>query len=199
MIKKLFGSETRIVLLREFLLHPESEFYLRQFCTLLGLLPRSVSLELANLEGIGLIIRRPAGKSIFYHANRDHVLFDDLQRIIIKTVGLADVVRKALEPFKADIASAFIYGSFANGGFTAESDVDLMIVGKVSSLLISGAMGVAGQQLGREINFSIFTEEEFIRRLKENDHFMKNVADKSKLFLVGTAYEFERMAEKRLA
>lgn len=195
MIEKLITSTTRITLLSEFLLHPEREYYLRQFCSLHGLAPRSVSLELANLENIELIIRRPVGKTIFYIANRNHILFADLQRIFFKTVGLADVIRKVLESFVANISLAFIYGSFANGEFTTESDVDLMIIGKVSTLLLSEALGNAGQQLGREINYAVFPENEVKERLANNDHFLKNVVENPKLFLIGTENEFKRLAE----
>jgi predicted nucleotidyltransferase len=195
MIEKLFTSATRIVLLSEFLLNPERELYLRQICSRHALAPRSVSLELANLESIGLITRRPAGKAIFYVANRNHILFPELQRIFIKTVGLADIVRNALEPFTVNISLAFIYGSFAKGDFSAGSDIDLMIIGQVSSFLLSETLGKAGQQLGREINYAVFSEQEIKERLADNDHFLKNVSENPKMFLIGTEDEFNRLAE----
>jgi predicted nucleotidyltransferase len=195
MIEKLFTSATRITLLSEFMLNPEREYYLRQLCAMHDLAPRSVGLELANLESIGLITRRPAGKTIFYIANRSHILFPELQRIFIKTVGLADVVRNALEPFTANISLAFTYGSFAKGDFSAESDVDLMIIGQVSSFQLSETLGRAGQQLGREINSAIFPENEARERLANNDHFFKNVTENPKLYIIGTEDEFRKLVE----
>jgi len=199
MIEKLFTSATRIALLGEFLLHPEREYYLRQLCSMHDLAPRSVGLELANLESIGVITRRPAGKSIFYSANRNHILFSELQKIFIKTVGLTDVVQTALEPFTANITLAFIYGLFGKGDFPPESDIDLMIIGRVSSFLLSETLGKAGQQLGREINYAVFPEKELKERLVDNDHFLKNVSKNPKIFLIGTEDEFNRMVEERLA
>ena len=199
MIEKLFTSTTRIALLGEFLLHPEREYYLRQLCSMHDLAPRSVGLELANLESIGLITRRLAGKSIFYSADRKHILFSELQKIFIKTVGLTDVVRNALAPFTANITLAFIYGSFAKGEFSTGSDIDLMIIGQVSSFLLSETLGKAGQQLGREINYAVFPEKEIKERLADNDHFLKNVSENPKMFLIGTEDEFKRLVEERLA
>lgn len=199
MLKTLFSSEVRIQLLNRFLMHPDTEYYGRELSDMLHTSPRAVHVELGNLESIDLIRRRISGRQHYYSANRQHPLFGDLQNMFRKTIGLKDVLAEVLQQFSDDILYAFIYGSFASGNFTAESDIDLIIIGDVKSRKISGALLKAGKSLEREINFSVFTEREFMNRLKDRDHFITRIIEEPMMFLVGESSEFRNMAAKWLA
>ena len=199
MIKKLFGSEIRVKLLNRFLMNPDKEFYLRELSNSLNISPRSVSIELSNLEKIGLIKKRISGNHHYYSANTQHLIFGDLQNIFTKTVGVKNVIAYSLEPFKTDILFSFIYGSIAKGNATSTSDIDLFIIGNVSSRKISSALLNAGSKLNREINFSIFKKDEFIQRLKSKDHFITSIIKESKIFVIGNPNEFEGLGKERLA
>ena len=178
-------------------MHPEQEFYLRELSNQFHLSPRAVSMELKNLESIELIKKRISGKQHYYSINTQHPLFPDLQNVFLKTIGLKDVIRDKLTPFHSSIDYAFIYGSVARGTSTAISDVDLMIIGNVSSRKVAGALSDAGSKLDREINFSIFTVEEFLDRLKKKDHFITALLKEPKIFIIGDSDEFRWMGEKR--
>ena len=195
MLKKLFSSEIRIKLLSKFLLHPQEEFYLRQLAREFGASPRSVSLELKNLESIKLIKNRVSGNQHNYSVNSEHPLYKELQNIFVKTFGIKDILAGQLKSLEKDIDFVFIYGSFANGSFTAQSDLDLLLIGRVPSVKISGLLLKAGNQIGREINYSIIERDEFFRRLKDKDHFLLNVYQKKKIFVIGESHEFERLAK----
>jgi len=198
MLKNLFSSEARIILLNQFLMHPDQEFYLRELSNQFKLSPRAVSMELKNLECIELIKKRISGKQHYYSVNMNHPLFKDLQNIFIKTIGLKNVIQEKILPFKSSIDFAFIYGSIAKGISGAESDVDLMIIGNVSSRKLSGPLLEAGSILHREINFSTMIRNEFIERLKQSDHFITVLFEEPKIFILGDPGEFERMGEKWL-
>ncbi len=195
MLKNLFSSETRIALLNRFLMHPGDEFYLRQLSGHFGLSPRLVSLELQNLQSIGLLKKRVSGNQHYYTINQQHLLFNELQRIFIKTVGLKDVIKTYLTPFEKDIHTAFIYGSLAKGNATVESDVDLMIVGDLSTRKFSGSMLKAGQELGRQINFSVFSLDEYKERLRNKDHFVTSVMNDAKIFIIDNTNELKRLVQ----
>jgi len=199
MLKNLFSSEVRIQLLTLFLLHPEREYYLRELSTRLQVSPRQVSLELSNLYKIELIKKRISGNQHFYSANPQHPLFPDLQNIFIKTVGLKDVLQKNLQPFQTQILYCFVYGSMAKGVVTAKSDIDLMIIGTVSSKSISGPVMNAGQEMQREINYSVFPLQEVKSRLRNKDHFFCTIWSESKIFILGNSSEFERLGKEWLA
>lgn len=180
-------------------MNPDKEFYLRELSSSLHISPRSVSIELSNLENIGLIRKRISGNHHYYSANTRHSIFEELQNIFTKTVGVKNVIADSLEPFKTDILFSFIYGSIAKGNATSTSDIDLFIIGNVSSRKISSALLNAGSKLNREINFSIFKKDEFIQRLKSKDHFITSIIKESKIFVIGNPNEFEGLGKERLA
>jgi predicted nucleotidyltransferase len=196
MLKNLFSSETRILLLSQFLMNPDKEFYLRQISGKFGLSPRLVSLELQNLEKIELLKKRVSGKQHYFAINKQHQLFEDLRNIFLKTVGLKDVIEKHLDAYLSQIEFAFIYGSIAKGNAAINSDVDLMIIGNLSNRKISGSMLQAGTELDREINFSIFAFDEFKSRIKNNDHFITTIINEPKIFITRNSDEFERLAKE---
>lgn len=199
MLKNLFSSETRILLLNQFLMNPDKEFYLRQISTNFELSPRQVSLELQNLEKIDLIRKRISGNQHYYSINSQHPLFEDLKNIFLKTVGLKDVIKNYLDAFTSEIVFAFMYGSMAKGNSAAESDVDLMIIGNLSTRKVSGSMLQAGNELKREVNFSIFSLNEFKDRLINDDHFILTVMKEPKIFIIKDSDEFERLAKEWMA
>jgi predicted nucleotidyltransferase len=196
MLKNLFSSETRILILNQFLMNPDKELYLRQIASKFKLSPRQVSLELKNLEKIELIQKKISGKQHYFSINKQHPLFTDLKSIFQKTIGLKYVIYNYLDPDISKIEYAFIYGSIANGSATTKSDVDLMIIGDLSTREISGSMLNAGNELNREINFSVYSLNEFKDRLKNNDHFISSVFNKPKIFVKGNSDEFERLAQE---
>ncbi len=179
-------------------MHPGEEFYLREIANLFNLSPRQVNLELKNLQSIGLLKKRISGNQHYYSINEQHPLFEDLRNIFLKTVGLKDVIKKYLEPFENEIDFAFIYGSMAKGNSVAESDVDLMIIGNLSMRKVSGVLMQAGSELGREVNFSIFSLNEFIERIKNKDHFITSLLREPKIFIIRDANEFDRLAKERM-
>jgi len=113
--------------------HPDQSFFYRQITRQLeGVSDGTLQRELDILSQIGLIDRSTVGKQVFYRANRNHPVFPELRALVAKTVGAIQVLRSALAPLSHRIACAFIYGSMARNEEKAESDIDLLIVGKVA-------------------------------------------------------------------
>ncbi len=199
MLKNIFTSQARIDLLATLLMHPDEEFYLRELATKLKSSPRSISLELQNLERISLLRKRISGKQHYYRINTQHILYGDLRNLFLKTVGLLDQVMAHLKPHAAEIDYAFIYGSMANGRFNADSDIDLLIIGKVRPRQMSPLFTALREQLGREINAAIFPMAEFADKVRMRDHFISKLIDDSLLFVIGEEHEFRRLVQKWLA
>ncbi len=195
MLKNLFSSEIRIKLLGQFLLHPQESFHLRRLARMFSASPRSIELELKNLERIGLLKNNITGNVHNYSVNPEHPLYVDLQNIFFKTIGIKEKLAVHLNSLINKIRFAFVFGSFATGNITAQSDLDLMIIGNVASLELSSILLKAGDEIGREINFSVLREEEFRERLKNKDHFLTALYNGKKIFVVGEDREFKRLAE----
>ncbi len=114
MLDALF-PRTRQNILAALLLSPERRWYLSDLAQHLHVPPSSLQRELASLADAELLSRKTEGNRVYYRANPEHPLLPELQGLFAKTIGLADKVKAALEPFWADIDLAFIYGSAARG------------------------------------------------------------------------------------
>jgi predicted nucleotidyltransferase len=198
-LKNLFSSQVRIDLLSTLLMHPDEEFYLRELAVKLDSSPRSINVELRNLEKIKLILKRISGKQHYYRINLQHPLYADLRNLFLKTIGLRYQVIAKLEPYAAEIDFAFIYGSMASGSFNAESDIDLLIIGNLRPRQMSPIFAALREQLGREINTAIYPVAEFADKVRWQDHFISKVITESLLFVIGEEHEFRRLVQKWLA
>jgi predicted nucleotidyltransferase len=85
--------------------------------------------KLSRLQRSGLITVERIGNQKHYRANQDAPIFEELRGLVVKTVGLAEPIRKSFQPYAGSIKTAFVYGSVARGTDTAQSDIDLMIIG----------------------------------------------------------------------
>ena len=97
---------------------------------------------------------------------------------------MADVLKKTLKSL-ADLSFAFVYGSFASGEMGPKSDVDLFMIGNVPLPVLTRAVRTAESKLGREVQYSIFDGEEFLRKLKKGDDFIRQVVLGHKIMIVG--------------
>lgn len=189
--QRLFGK-TRTAILGLLYAHPDREFYQQQITEAAGVNQSAVQRELQNLEEAGVVARRQDGRRVYYQASERSPLFADLGSIVRKTVGLADVLKAALEPLRDRIRAAFVFGSLAAGNATEESDVDLMVVGQVGLRDVAPVLSATAGTLGREVNPVTVSPDEWAERLARDDHFISSVARGPKLFIVGDADELKR-------
>ena len=195
MLPTLFGSKLRAKVLGWLFSHPDERYYVRQLTALLNEDSTNVSRELARLEKIGVLVSTTEGKQKYYQANKHSPVYNDLHGLTVKTYGVADVLRTALSPLAERIRTAFIFGSVAAGDEGKRSDVDLMVIGDVSFGEVSSSISDAEKTIRREINPVVFAAEEFGRRVKTDQHFVKTVLDDKNIFLIGDETELTRLAE----
>jgi predicted nucleotidyltransferase len=182
--------------LRELLLHPERDLYLREVAARARVSLSTAQHELARLTAAGILVRTPRGRQVFYRANTASPLYPELRSLLLKTVGLVDVLREALGAGPG-LRLAFVYGSFASGQDRPGSDVDLLVVGDVRPRALSAALSEAERQIGREINSLVLATREFRVRLKAGDSFLADVMSGPRIFVIGDADDLARLAEQR--
>lgn len=180
---------TRQAILAATVLHPDRWWYLSDLAQHLRVTPSSLQRELAGLVAAGILHRRRDGNRTYYQPDPACPFLGELQGLLAKTVGLADVLKEALEPFAPSIAFAFVYGSIARSEEASASDVDLMIIGTVRLAELSSALREAEKRLGRPVNPTLFTWEEFSKRLADGQHFLSTVMKAEKIFLQGSEHE----------
>ena len=184
-IRALIPSKIRLALLKILALNPGNGFHVNELSRRTGFSLRGVARELENLLSGGLLRRDILGNQHRYQLDPDCPLNSEIKGLVVKTVGLSDVLKRVLEPVEKDIELALIFGSFASGDYDNTSDVDLFVVSKISGIRLSELLGPAQNQIGRSINVSQFSGAEYRRRKKAKDHFLTRVLEGPTLTLIG--------------
>ena len=191
MLEELFGSRARVRILKIFLLNHDRDFYQREISTTTNLPIRAVQREMERLVRIGFIEKQIRGNRKYYKCRRNFPIFDELKSIILKTVALGNILKDYLQKKKEKIKLAFIYGSFAKGEENITSDIDIFILGNITSKEVSTLLSPAKDSLKREINFVVYKEKEFLK--KKGNHFLKSVIKEPKIFLIGDKSDLKRI------
>lgn len=169
---------------------PERAFHLNELRRLTGLGSASLQRELNRLANAGLVDTQAVGNLRRFQANPQSPVYAELVALTRKTLGTVPVLRNALSPLQPGLQSAWVYGSVAKQTDTASSDIDVMLVG--NNLLLSQVLAClepAEVQLGRKINPSCYSPQEFERRRAEPDSFVNRVLSQPILPLIGDAHE----------
>lgn len=194
MLKDLFSSTARIEVLKLFLLNPGDMFYQRGIAAQTHLPIRAIQRELARLLKIGLLEKSVSGNRVYYRVNKNCPIYPDLKSIILKSVGIAAFLKQHLRSNMPDnIRIVFIYGSYAKNTENINSDIDLMIIGNLSGRNASSILAPAKTELKREINFTVYSEQEFKSKVIRKDHFISTLMKEPKIYLIGNNDDLKRI------
>ena len=169
---------------------PERAYHLNELRRLTGLGSASLQRELNRLTTAGLVNAQAVGNQRRFQANPQSPVYAELLALTRKTLGVVPVLRNALQPLLLNLKSAWVYGSVAKQTDTAHSDIDVMLVG--NDLLLGQVLAIlepAEAQLGRKINPSCYSPQEFDRRRAEPDSFVNRVLSQPLLPLIGDIHE----------
>jgi len=183
-MEKLFGSKLRAKVLGWFFTHVDERFFVRQLESLLKEDSTNLSRELARLENLMILVSEREGRQKYFRVNKSSPIFEEMKGLILKTAGVAGVIKSALEKVEG-IKYAFVYGSFARNVEKPESDVDLMVVGKVHLDEIEDILSKTEQHLGRQVNITFYSLREFRGKMRRKDSFITTVLNSPKIMLIG--------------
>ena len=189
----LFGK-VRLAVLALLFGRPDRAFFVREVVRTVKGGQGGVQRELARLSEVGLLLRREEGRQVYYQANSACPLYAELRSIMMKTVGLVDVLRRAFEPVQDRISVAFVYGSVARGDPESASDVDLLVVGDVHFGEVAELLSPAQDRIGREVNPSVFPVDEFRHRASQEGDFLARIWSGPKILVMGDEREFGKLA-----
>ncbi len=192
-LAEILSSKIRADIFRLLFGTNTEELHMREIERRSGYAIGSIQTELKKLLRLDLVKKRKDGNRLYYRANREHPLYPDIRSFVLKTIGLVDVIKAALRQDDV-ITIAFVFGSIARHEETPGSDVDLMVIGKLSLRTLTGMLAGVPGQIGREINPHVFSVNEFVKRKAKNEHFITQVLDAPKIFVIGTANDLEAMA-----
>ncbi|AEB09404.1 nucleotidyltransferase domain-containing protein [Desulfobacca acetoxidans] len=190
-LSDILSSRVRAEIFRLLFGLDEKELHLREIERQSGLSLGTIRQDLQKLVKLDLVSTHRDGNRLYYRANTDHPLYPEIRKLVLKTAGLVEIFRSVLG--REGVELAFIFGSLASNKERAASDVDLMVIGAVGLRTLSGWLAEVSDQIGREINPHTLTAEEFRRRKKKSNHFLSNVLESPKLFIIGNENDLAAM------
>ena len=137
-----------------------------------------------RLEHDGLFRSEMSGRQKYFQLNREYPLFDEVRKIVAKTIGAAQLIAQSLKRIEG-IGEAYFYGSFASNQQDAASDIDVLVIGSPRREDLAQAVRALERKLGREINYTVLTPKEFASRRARKDAFVENVWHNKRIPLVG--------------
>ncbi len=185
MLENIIPSKTRRKILELFFHNPNGSFYLRKIVRDISEEVNAVKRELDILSQSKLLHKEKRLNKIFYTLNKNYLLYDEFLRIFTKSTLLANLIHKNLSKI-GKIKFVVLSTKFSKQIPIKEDEIYLLIVGIVVVPEIAGIVTEAEKQFGREVNYTVMTEEEFAFRKKNNDPFIWRFLKQPKVMLVGT-------------
>jgi hypothetical protein len=191
-LDSLFISKVRIKLLELFLSNPGAFVYVRELVRLVDEEVNAVRRELNRLQKIGFLRSEERANRLYYQLRTDFTFYPELLRMFAKTTDLGgDIVtrQKDLGMVKHAVMSA----ALIKGRVSRSHEVDLLVIGRVNTQVLSEIVKAAQQRHGHEINYTVLTEEEFRFRKKRRDPFVLGFLQQTWINLIGDEEELVRM------
>jgi len=204
MLEQLFGSKTRVRLLRLFLNNSKDAYFVRELTRKIGAQINAVRNELDNLVEMGLVAavvdfddedaddkakgknRRSVHQRKYYRINVDSLLYPELRALFMKAQVMLekDFVRRLT------VAGPISYLALT-GFFVSEepSPTDLLIVGKLNRDKLANVIRGFEREVGREVNFTVLTPQEYRYRRDVTDRFLYSILESRKLVVIDTLTE----------
>ena len=190
-LSEILSSRTRAEIFRLLFGIADEELHVRELQRRSGLNDSTIRQELRKLVRLELVKGRKDSNRVYYTANRSNPLYPELRSLVLKTVGLVDILRAVLQDDR--IQMAFVFGSIAEGKETVDSDVDLFIIGNLGLRTVSKLLSGPSMKIGREINPHVMIAKEFRNRIETGEHFISSVIESQKLFIIGSENDLKTM------
>ena len=170
-------------ILNYFFLNPHESLYVNELSRKLALDKRNLVKKLKELEEEGILKSERRGNLKLYSINRKYNLYNEYKKIISKTVGLENGLRKILGEIKG-VKKAYIYGSYAKDNMDTHSDIDLLVIGSHDIMQLQKAISRLQKETDREINVTNINSGEFEKKLKNKDPFLKGILHKNYIEII---------------
>ena len=188
MLKDIFVSEVRVKILKIMLLNPTKQYHVRALVREVGTEINAIRRELFRLTNIGLLRRRQSSNRIYYTVDTNSLYYPELLSLVAKETHIgADIINNA--KYLGNVKYVVLSRAYLRGRVSTVLDVDLFIVGSVNLEVLEKIVKAEQIRIGRDFNYSVMGEEEFIFRKRRNDQFIAKVLSQSRTMLIGDEEE----------
>lgn len=181
---EIFGGVGRFRMLRALFAEPGRGFGQRELAAEAGVDPGGVARLLKRWVAAGLVTRRQQDGLPRYFASTDPALAP-LVTWMQQDSALVATLRSALAAVPG-VAVALVFGSVARGEAGAQSDVDVLVLGRVSELKLNAALKPAGRSLGRAVHATVSSTESFVQQVRGGESFAQAIVQGPRIALVGS-------------
>ncbi|MDH7513710.1 MAG: nucleotidyltransferase domain-containing protein [Clostridiales bacterium] len=190
MFEFLGRSKIRKKIILLFVYNQGKEFYLSEIARRMKTSVGTTQRELNRLVAIDFITFRKRGNLNIYRLNEKFALLAEIEAIVRKTFGIEAELGEELRKLKG-VKFAFLFGSYVKGSFKSDSDIDLFIIGSPDEDDVYRVVQKVEDAVGREINYHLAGEKEFIEKSKKNSFFREILREP--LMLVGKQNELQEL------
>jgi predicted transcriptional regulator len=168
----LISSKTRVKLITRLFFNPQTRSYLRELAKEFKVSTNSVREELNQLKRTHLLKSEKDGRQIYYMANQEHPLYQDLKSMVSKVMGIDKVVDGIVSRL-GDLEKAYLIDDYAEGKDTGV--IDLLLVGNVDQHHLNDLSRKTERYINRKIRSLVLSREEFnedFQRLKDRPRIL---------------------------
>jgi len=169
LLEALISSKTRVKLLLRFFLNPENTAHLRGLADEFGESTNAIRLELNRFEEANMLTSEKNGNRKIYKANSRHPLFPDVRSILLKMVGVDQLISYVINKL-GNLEKVFLTGEYAQG---RNSDIiDIVIVGDVNKAFLTELIDKAEKKIEKKIRYITYLPKEFNPKEKEKPNYV---------------------------
>lgn len=166
MLETLISSKTRVKLLVKFFLNSSTTGYLRNLEAEFGESTNAIRQELNRLEEAGMLSSEMDGNKKVFRANVLHPLFEEVHRILIKYMGLDQVIDHVVKRL-GKLDRVYLSGDLARG--MDSQVIDLILVGQPDKMYLVELIEKAEGLISRKIRYLLLSAEEYrVMSLQDN-------------------------------
>lgn len=153
----------------------KQEYYLSEISNILGKTRGNYKKSLDSLVESNILIEEKRGPLRYFKLNESYFLYAEIKGILSKTMGVEFHIKKMINLIKG-IEFAFIYGSIAKNSESNGSDIDLIIISdSINRDNLIDEVYKCQSKLKRDINYKIFTKNEFLNKIEDKNSFILNI------------------------
>lgn len=182
-------SRVRVKLLKLFFTQSEDMFYVREITRKTKEEINAVRRELDRMIAVGLLKSEQRGNRLYYILNTRYVFFQELRQMVVKATGLGKKIRQ-LRRKLGTIDFVMFSGKFIRRKPPLQGEVDILVIGDVVLADLSDLIKEEEQLIGREINYAVFSRDEFEFRKQRRDPFIMDVLYGTRVMVIGDEDEF---------
>lgn len=188
-LQDLMISKVRVEMLELFFLNPEEMYYVRQITRKINEEINAVRRELERMLGSGLLKSEERGNRLYYHLNERYPYYSELMQMIFKSTGLGQKIRKKRRKL-GRVAFVMFSGKFVRGQKPDRDEVDMLVIGDIDLNMFQELIKEEEEKIERELNYAVFSKEEFEFRKTRRDPFIMEILYGSRVMVIGSEVEF---------